>query len=110
MNKLIAAPGLCAKVAERDFQVNIEIRAQETAMKNHENKISLEMLERRDWHLWLLAILLIVVLSIGVLSLMFPAVFWLGNEMEMKAPKLFFGGFSALLALTVVYLDRKSVV
>ena len=78
-------------------------------MESQDKKISLEILERRDWQLWLLAILMILVLSIAMLSVMYPTVFWLGDEMQTNTPKVFFGGLCVLLTLTIVYLIQKQV-
>ena len=70
-----------------------------------------EMLERQDWHLWILAVLLMFVLGISLLSFMFPSVFWLGREANISTPERAFFGFCVLLALTRVYmLQRQATV
>jgi len=63
-------------------------------------------IERRDWHLWLLAFMLIFVLGIGLLSFMFPAAFWDRNGV-LQAPDRAFYGFALLLLLTLAYLIQK---
>jgi diguanylate cyclase (GGDEF)-like protein len=63
-------------------------------------------IDRRDWHLWLVAILLIFVLGVGLLSFMFPAAFWERGGI-VQAPDRAFYGFSLLLALTLAYLFQK---
>ena len=63
-------------------------------------------IDRRDWHLWLVAILLIFVLGVGLLSFMFPAAFW-DRAGVVQAPDRAFYGFSLLLALTLAYLFQK---
>jgi diguanylate cyclase (GGDEF)-like protein len=63
-------------------------------------------IDRRDWHLWLLAFLLIFVLGIGLLSFMFPAAFWERGEI-IQAPNRAFYGFSLLLILTLAYMYQK---
>jgi diguanylate cyclase (GGDEF)-like protein len=63
-------------------------------------------IERRGWHLWLLAFWLIFVLGVGLLSFMFPAVFWERSGL-VKAPERAFYGFSLLLILTLAYLVQK---
>ena len=63
-------------------------------------------IDRRDWHLWLVAILLIFVLGVGLLSFMFPAAFWDRGGI-VQAPDRAFYGFSLLLALTLAYLFQK---
>ncbi len=63
-------------------------------------------IERRDWHLWLVAFLLIFVLGLGLLSFMFPAAFWERGGI-VQAPDRAFYGFSLLLVLTLAYLFQK---
>lgn len=70
-----------------------------------------ERLDRQDWHLWLLAVLLMAVLGVSLLSFMFPASFWFGQELAVRAPGRAFVGFSVLLALALVYmLQRQATV
>jgi GGDEF domain-containing protein len=70
-----------------------------------------ESLERQDWHLWILAVLLMFVLGISLLSFMFPTVFWLSRRTDMDTPEKAFFGFCLLLALTLVYmLQRQAAV
>ena len=68
---------------------------------------SWERLERLDWHLWMLAILLIFVLGISLLSFMFPSTFWFGEELPVQRPQRAFFGFCVLLALVLVYLLQR---
>ncbi len=63
-------------------------------------------IDRRDWHLWLVAFLLIFVLGVGLLSFMFPAAFWERGGV-VQAPDRAFYGFSLLLVLTLTYLFQK---
>ncbi len=71
---------------------------------------SWEELDRRDWHLWIFATLLLFTLGISLLSFMFPAVFWF-HDTALKAPEHAFFGFSVLLALVMVYiLQRQATV
>ena len=67
---------------------------------------SWKSIERRDWHLWLVAFLLILVLGLGLLSFMFPAAFWERGGI-VQAPDRAFYGFSLLLFLTLAYLFQK---
>jgi hypothetical protein len=70
-----------------------------------------EMLERQDWHLWMLAVLLMFVLGVSLLSFMFPSVFWLSHPSDIGTPERAFFGFCLLLALTLVYmLQRQATV
>ena len=72
--------------------------------KNNRNWDSLEQL---DWHLWVLAILLIFVLGVSLLSFMFPGTFWLGTEQASPTSQRAFFGFCVLLALVLVYLLQR---
>ncbi|MGO8792155.1 MAG: EAL domain-containing protein [Terriglobia bacterium] len=63
-------------------------------------------IERRDWHLWLLAFLVILILGVGLLSFMFPAAFWERSGV-LQAPDRAFYGFSLMLVLTLVYLHQN---
>ncbi len=67
---------------------------------------SWKSIERRDWHLWLVAFPLIFVLGLGLLSFMFPAAFWERGGI-VQAPDRAFYGFSLLLILTLAYLFQK---
>ena len=70
-----------------------------------------ETLERQDWHLWILAVLLMFVLGVSLLSFMFPSVFWLNRQADIGTPERAFFGFCLLLALTLVYmLQRQAMV
>ncbi|MBI4458970.1 MAG: hypothetical protein HY648_02790 [Acidobacteria bacterium] len=66
-----------------------------------------EALERLDWHLWVLTILLIFVLGISLLSFMFPSAFWVGSDLALQTPQRAFFGFCVLLALVLVYLVQR---
>jgi GGDEF domain-containing protein len=66
-----------------------------------------EALERQDWHLWILAMLLLFVLGVSLLSFMFPSAFWPGRDVAATAPQQAFFGFCVLLALTLVYLLQR---
>jgi GGDEF domain-containing protein len=73
--------------------------------------VSWESLEQQDWHLWILAVLLLFVLGVSLLSFMFPSVFWLGREESITASHRAFFGFCVLLGLTLVYmLQRQAAV
>jgi GGDEF domain-containing protein len=64
-------------------------------------------LERQDWHLWVLAMLLMFVLGLSLLSFMFPTIFWFGEELPVRAPQRAFFGFAVLLALALVYMVQR---
>ena len=70
-------------------------------------EMSWEKLDRMDWQLWLLATLLIFVLGAGMLTFIFPSVFWLKEGLGVTAPERAFFGFCVLLALVLVYLVQK---
>lgn len=68
-------------------------------------------LDRQDWHLWMLAVLLVFVLGTSLLAFMFPTAFWFQQESIVTAPQRAFFGFCVLLALVVVYmLQRQAAV
>ena len=69
--------------------------------------MSWEGLERQDWHLWILAIPLMLFLGINLLSFMFPNVFWSRGEMALSTPQRAFFGFCVLLALALVYMLQR---
>src|SRR5689334_482581 len=73
--------------------------------------LSWEGLERQDWHLWMLNILLITVLGVSLLGFMFPAAFWEGVGSQSSISKRAFFGFCALLGLVLIYLlQRQSAI
>lgn len=72
-------------------------------------EISWEEIDRRDWHLWILAILLMFVLGVSLLGFMFPSVFWVQGQLALQAPQQAFVGFSVLLALVLVYLLQRQL-
>ena len=74
--------------------------------KQESAETSWASIDRRDWQLWLLSFLLIIVLGVGVLSFMFPVAFW-DRGGVLRAPDRAFYGFSLLLALTLAYLHQK---
>jgi len=67
--------------------------------------------ERREWHLWLLAMAVIIILAAGMALLMYPTVF--SSPIVLAGPtlrKVFFG-FCTLSILLVGYLlDRQLVI
>jgi GGDEF domain-containing protein len=71
-------------------------------------RFSWNNLERQDWHLWLLAMLFILILGISLLSLMFPVVYW-GGELHSNPvnQRIAFYGFSTLLSLMLVYVLQR---
>jgi GGDEF domain-containing protein len=75
------------------------------------DRIDPAMLDRRELHLWLLAITIILILAAGLALLMYPAIF--ATPMVVTGPtmrKLFFG-FCALVILVAGYLlDRQLTV
>ncbi|OFV99813.1 MAG: hypothetical protein A3F68_05040 [Acidobacteria bacterium RIFCSPLOWO2_12_FULL_54_10] len=70
-----------------------------------------DAVERLDWHLWTLSILLIFVLGISLLSFMFPSVFWVTSNSTLDSSQRAFIGFCTLMGLTLIYLfQRQSTV
>jgi GGDEF domain-containing protein len=68
-------------------------------------------LERRELQLWVLAITTILILSLGLVLLMYPAVFSHPVVLAGKSLRVAFFGFCVLSMLLLGYLlDRRSVV
>ncbi len=68
-------------------------------------------LERREWHLWLLAFTVILVLASGLALLMYPAVFSNPVVLSGVTMRKSFFGFCALSVLLLGYLvDREIVI
>jgi diguanylate cyclase (GGDEF)-like protein len=77
------------------------------SLKKQPLEASWETISRLDWQLWLLAVLVIITLGMGVLSFMFPTVFWAKEGLVLKAPERAFYGLCVLLCLTLAYLLQK---
>lgn len=78
-----------------------------TKLHDPENRFDWESVERLDWHLWMLAILLIFVLGVSLLSFMFPGAFWTKADVAQDTTQQAFFGFCVLLALVLVYLLQR---
>jgi hypothetical protein len=76
-------------------------------MKQRQEELNWESVDRLDWHLWILAISLLFVLGAGLLGFMFPTVFWFGRDLPIAAPQRAFFAFCLLLALVLVYLMQR---
>ena len=75
------------------------------------DEIEIDKLDRRDWHLWLLAISMIVILGTGVAVLMYPSVFGAPAGSSDQTFQRVFVGFCVLNFLFVVYvLDRQMAI
>ncbi|HLW79648.1 MAG TPA: GGDEF domain-containing protein [Terriglobia bacterium] len=76
------------------------------------DRIEIEDLDRRDRHLWLLAIVMIVILGTGVALLMYPSVFAVApGSGDVPVLRRTFVAFCVLNFLFVVYvLDRQIAV
>jgi GGDEF domain-containing protein len=75
------------------------------------DQVDVAHLNRREWHLWLLAIAMIAILAAGMALLMYPSAFSsplvLGGDLQRKA----FFGFCGLSVLVVGYLvDREILI
>ena len=66
-----------------------------------------QRVERQDWQLWILSFFLIAILAAGVLSFMFPAVFWSKADFALQAPERVFYSLCVLMVLTLSYLAQK---
>jgi GGDEF domain-containing protein len=80
-------------------------------MNDEKKPLSWESVDRLDWHLWLLTIILLLVLGVSLLGFMFPTAFWFGQDTPLESPQRAFFAFCVLLALVLVYLmQRQSAV
>lgn len=77
--------------------------------KNATADVSWVSIDRMDWQLGLLTILLILVLGTGLLSFMFPAVFWARSEKLLVSEDRAFYGLCTLLGLTMAYLLQRQI-
>lgn len=74
------------------------------------DRVDPSRLDRRELHLWILALTVILVLAIGVVLLMYPTVFYHpANQTGIPTRSVFFG-FCGLAALVVGYLVDRHVV
>ena len=71
------------------------------------NKIRAEELERRDWGLAILSIIVISILAFGLLLFRFPSVFSQKEGMFAATQQDYFFGFFALVLLFNVYLIQR---
>lgn len=75
------------------------------------DRIDLLTVERREWHLWLLAMVVIFVLAAGMAMLMYPAVFSSPVILTGITLRKVFFGFCALSILLLAYLlDRQLLI
>ena len=96
-------PGL-----ERGFPNSLDmLHRKKMTTANEGKKLDWETVERLDWHLWILATLLIFVLGVSLLSFMFPTTFWMQQEPARDRSQQAFFGFCVLLALVLVYLLQR---
>jgi GGDEF domain-containing protein len=75
--------------------------------RNDFGEKNLEQLDRQDWQLWTLAVLMLFVLGMSLLSFMFPAAFWNAEQMAIRAPQRAFIGFCVLLSLALLYMLQR---
>jgi diguanylate cyclase (GGDEF)-like protein len=68
---------------------------------------TLQNVDRLDWQLWILTSLLILVLAAGIISLLYPAVFWSRADLLLQSPENAFYGFCGLIGLTLAYITNK---
>ncbi len=75
------------------------------------DRIDAKTLDRRELHLWILALTVIFVLTIGVALLMYPTVFSHPVNLEGLPVRAIFFGFCAFSALSMGYfVDRQVVI
>jgi len=71
------------------------------------DRILAEDLERRDWELVILSVIVITILAVGLALFMFPAVFGQREELQANALQKSFFGFCILILLFNVYLIQR---
>jgi len=75
------------------------------------DRVDPRRLNRREFHLWILALTVIFVLAIGVALLMYPTVFYHSESVTGIPTRPVFFGFCGLVALVVGYFaDRQMVI
>jgi GGDEF domain-containing protein len=72
-------------------------------------EVSWEAIDRQEWQLWLLAVVLVLLLGVSLLSFMFPSAFWFSDERMAGAPQRAFLGFIVLLGLVLMYMVQRQV-
>jgi len=77
----------------------------------HADARNWQALERQDWHLWILVLLLMFVMGASLLVFMFPSAFWPEEESAAPALQRAFFGFCLLFVLALAYmLQRQATV
>jgi GGDEF domain-containing protein len=73
------------------------------------DRIDPQDLERREWHLWVLALATLAVFAFAIVLLMYPAIFL--NPFGVSVPELrnAFFGFCTLSALLLAYLTNRHI-
>lgn len=70
-----------------------------------------EAVERQDWHLWILASILLLVLGTSVMAFMFPAAIWFSQDLPFPVAPRAMSGFCVLMLLAFAYmLQRQTTV
>lgn len=70
----------------------------------------IQNLSGRDWQLWSIGLLVIVVLTAGILALVLPNVVWAHWVMRFEPaylPQLFYGLISLILLLNIYFIGQK---
>lgn len=80
-----------------------------TFAKSNPRDVSWESLERDDWHLWILAGLLLLVLGIGLLSFMLPSVILFREGMPLHGVERVPASFGLLMLLAMAYMLQRQV-
>ena len=76
-------------------------------LENQSLDKSWKTIDRLDWQLWALVLVLILVLGGGLLSMMFPTAFLMREGLVLRAPERVFYGLSVMLGLTLAYLAQR---
>src|SRR5262249_3831030 len=88
---------------ERPQQPSMLARAEEIQQQ-------IQQLSGRDWQLWSIGLLLMLVLTGGVLALTFPNLMWAKGVVRLEhsyLPQLFFGLISLILLVNIYMMAQK---
>lgn len=90
--------------------MNLQPLGQEETSRTVELRRQIERLERRDLHLWLIGLAVIVILSLGYAALVVPNLVWhvniFANE-EHYIPQLFIGFIVLIILFEIYTLQRR---
>lgn len=99
-------PGFGALEEVMSIEQNLAFEPRETSDLYQE----IEALSKRDWQLWSICALVIVVIAIGFAAFLLPNLVWVSGVMHTDRrylPQLFFGLITLIVLFNVYILDQK---